>query len=998
MKRRLIINMKYMAALMTALTAALIISVLAGAPVLAEDADGPQQENGWTFDPYMRVNFIDLQLNKRLALSEGMDNTTLTALELAQNGSDSGEYAGGVLVKGPVAELKAGRVLITDEFSFTENPVGRITINGACEQGVAANALIYIDDQADPAAVIPLTPRSRKSGWDAGSDFTQGVHDLKLTGKHRVSVGLDLQGKSDEQKAAVFLNRIELTEDPGIPTVYVNIDETDVTVEEMNTSPDHSVRCTGSLDIQVPEGYTGDYLTEPAAGFKDLKMEYIRGRGNSTWDSIKKPYKIKLDKKTDLFGMGKNKHYVLLANRYDNSLLRNRTTYWLGRQMGMEYTPQCVPVDVVMNGYYLGSYLLAEDVRLDGNRVDLDEMAETDTDEPEITGGYLLAMEPYPKEDERSVFKTERGVIFYNNTPDFAEYENDAQRDYIRGYIQKTEDAVFGEGFKDADGKSYTDYLDPEAAADYWLVQETAMNGDAYNTSSTYLYKKRSGKLYWGPLWDFDSVAWGNMETPDNMSVDKICNTHMPWFERMLGDPAFVERINERWSDVDALLTEITREGGVLDTFAAETAVSERYDYEKSGFYRSGEEQAYGRDYEHIMTPEEAKQPQTYPEQIEQLRTWITLRQKWINEHRNQMEHPVSTMTFISEGSTVAQVKVLTGFEYYDLPDDPVREGYVFAGWYSLPEGGEKIDEFAEVYEDQTWYAHWTDYASATKGKELLIREKQIWVDKNSGYCRPLYTVLPEDALVKTVVWSSSDESVASFDEEDEIIPHAPGKTVITGTLPGGQSASYDLIVYDPEVTDAVPAEAIEVGKKSVTVRAGQSAGNPISVLPEDKPKNEYYLFFTSEDPDIAEMSMEGCITGISPGTTTIVISEMYTGITTSFEVTVTESSPKLKNTLRVKGRRVTLKAARLKKRAQTIRRRKAVAVTKAKGKVTYRLAGVSKARYKKYFRVAKKTGKITVRRGLKKGRYRVKIRVTAAGKGRYAKGSRTAAVRVRVR
>ncbi len=99
-----------------------------------------------------------------------------------------------------------------------------------------------------------------------------------------------------------------------------------------------------------------------------------------------------------------------------------------------------------------------------------------------------------------------------------------------------------------------------------------------------------------------------------------------------------------------------------------------------------------------------------------------------------------------------------------------------------------------------------------------------------------------------------------------------------------------------------------------------------------------------------------------------------------------------------MKGRSVTLKAVRLKKRAQTIRRKKAVAVTKAKGKVTYRLAGVSKARYKKYFRVAKKTGKITVRRGLKKGRYRVKVRVTAAGKGSYAKGSRTAAVRVRVR
>lgn len=53
----------------------------------------------------------------------------------------------------------------------------------------------------------------------------------------------------------------------------------------------------------------------------------------------KKPYKIKLDKKADLFGMGKNKHWVLLANYYDNSLVRNRLTYYLGRKLGMEYTP-----------------------------------------------------------------------------------------------------------------------------------------------------------------------------------------------------------------------------------------------------------------------------------------------------------------------------------------------------------------------------------------------------------------------------------------------------------------------------------------------------------------------------------------------------------------------------------------------------------------------------------------------------------------------------------
>ena len=50
----------------------------------------------------------------------------------------------------------------------------------------------------------------------------------------------------------------------------------------------------------------------------DGKIE-IKGRGNSTWGLPKKPYKIKLDSKTNLFSMGKNKHWVLLANYYDSS-------------------------------------------------------------------------------------------------------------------------------------------------------------------------------------------------------------------------------------------------------------------------------------------------------------------------------------------------------------------------------------------------------------------------------------------------------------------------------------------------------------------------------------------------------------------------------------------------------------------------------------------------------------------------------------------------------
>ena len=86
--------------------------------------------------------------------------------------------------------------------------------------------------------------------------------------------------------------------------------------------------------------------------------------------------------------------------------------------------------------------------------------------------------------------------------------------------------------YKDLNGKHYGEYMDIDAAIDYYWVQEISSNGDAYNSSSTYLYKERNGKLFWGPLWDFDYVAWGNVDTRTT-GFDK---TNATWFEKLIQD------------------------------------------------------------------------------------------------------------------------------------------------------------------------------------------------------------------------------------------------------------------------------------------------------------------------------------------------------------------------------------------------------------------------------------------------------------------------------
>ena len=99
----------------------------------------------------------------------------------------------------------------------------------------------------------------------------------------------------------------------------------------------------------------------------------IRGRGNWTWSDAfeKKPYKLKLLEGRTLLGMRKGKHWALLAHADGQSFFANRAGFFLGRRWGMPFTPDERAVEVVLNGDYIGLYLLTETVRVGNHAVHL---------------------------------------------------------------------------------------------------------------------------------------------------------------------------------------------------------------------------------------------------------------------------------------------------------------------------------------------------------------------------------------------------------------------------------------------------------------------------------------------------------------------------------------------------------------------------------------------------------------------------------------------------
>ncbi len=656
-----------------------------------------------------------------------------------------------------------------------------------------------------------------------------------------------------------------LIPDNGIPIVYLNIDESRGTIEDMLSSPKHEVYCYGKVSIDVPEGFRYcDFPDQECVSLNNLDMS-IRGRGNSSWGQRnKKPFKIKLDKKTDIFGLGKNKHWVLIANVADESLLRDRITGWLGDEMGFEFTPRGVPVDLVMRGpiygtKYLGSYYLSENVRVDENRLEIDELEETDTDPLVITGGYLVQNSAQVEETSKDRFFTSRGANWATHTPSFdtesdnlfssAEdeqedplfardladaYENHVQQEYIQNYVQKFEDVLYSEG------TAYRDLMDVESAAKYWLIQEIPLNGDAFATGSTYFYKKRDtqsevGKIFWGPVWDFD-YAWTYRPYTFGFEYGH------EWMKPMFYDTAeggFVDELHKQWPVMKAALEELIRSGGLIDQYYEETRASAEADHK-------------------VNSPDS---PFDYHAETEKLKKWIRDRITWVDENFEQLDHMVHKMTFVVEGKP-DMIDYFGENESVAIGDIvPEREGYTFIGWED--EGGQIVESEVVADQDHMYKARFLPDSEVTHGQYIaLATESDVIVYNN--YFRTYkinYKVVPEDAFDQGVVWSSSDERLASVDRFGNVRYTGTGEVTFTAKLKLGETREFKLLITKEEFP---PMTSVELEEDALELAQGETAVLRYRTAPSPAKVNQ--VVYESENDNVVTADEFGVLTAKGPG------------------------------------------------------------------------------------------------------------------------------------
>lgn len=276
-----------------------------------------------------------------------------------------------------------------------------------------------------------------------------------------------------------------------------------------------------SKEDWVPGAYT--LYAEGASQVQFQGELSIKGRGNSTWKYDKKPYTIKLGKGAPLLGMNKHKRWVLLANYMDRSLLRNRIAFELGKRTSLAWTPDSRYVEVILNGRFLGCYLLCEQVKVDENRVHIDEKE-----------GFLLEVDKYFDEPNQFLSSALSLPVMIKE-PD----ENDlapAQFEAIQTYFNKVEQMLIDGKYAEV----YDSYLDLTSFVDWWLLLEITGNAEAARMNNIYMYKDKGGKLTIGPIWDFDI----NTFYPNVLYT----LTKTIWYPYLLKDPIFKQKPIERWT------------------------------------------------------------------------------------------------------------------------------------------------------------------------------------------------------------------------------------------------------------------------------------------------------------------------------------------------------------------------------------------------------------------------------------------------------------------
>lgn len=413
----------------------------------------------------------------------------------------------------------------------------------------------------------------------------------------------------------------ELT-NSGLPVVVINQNEGNTDWKQVGFKV-HS-KDTNFDDVMREDGFA-IYNADGTSALKNSDGVFVDGpvkaaarlRGNTTINYPKKPFAVKFDKKhgfsiniskadgsKSIFEMPAHKRWVLLANWKDKSLMCNHVAFGIANTFvskfennlnpGMRWNPHGEFVEVIYNGVHIGNYYLCEQIKIDENRLALNnpyDEKSTITEADLANIGILIECDDAYDEEENGQFISKHYI------PMMLKDAGDAGNvilNHVKTKVTNIEDnllkntsAGYTEAYK---------YIDIYSFADMLLVYELAMNSEMAHPKSAYMYIDGGGKLCAGPVWDFDwssfpnndlikqnfDSSWDRYYTQSLMATKSHKNKHyysnsypsklisdVPylWYPMLVKDQTFKDVLAERWNAVS----------GDLRTYASEiSATAER--------------------------------------------------------------------------------------------------------------------------------------------------------------------------------------------------------------------------------------------------------------------------------------------------------------------------------------------------------------------------------------------------------------------------------------
>ena len=333
-----------------------------------------------------------------------------------------------------------------------------------------------------------------------------------------------------------------ISESGGVKTYTVNISWDDQLAHLY-------IETEGGQPIVSKEEYSyAKIKIDGQSKYKDLTIDLsqkarIKGRGNSSWNWPKKPYKIKLDTKETLLSdkdplsrLLPEKDWVLLSDYQDGVHLLNTIAFLIGRMLEMPFTNTILPVELTLNGEYLGLFGLTEQIEVKKNRVNIGD------------AGILLEFDQYF--DEKWQFRS----AIYNLPVMIKAPDLDSNIDFelIESEWNAFESLI---AHPDFPNNNYLDYINIESIAKYFIVSMLTSNEEINHPKSTYIYKENGGKYAMGPIWDFDwaygyEVTFQHFSRPNNDLFWTPEKSGTTFFKRLiLSDPKIKSLVREYWTN-----------------------------------------------------------------------------------------------------------------------------------------------------------------------------------------------------------------------------------------------------------------------------------------------------------------------------------------------------------------------------------------------------------------------------------------------------------------